>query len=199
MPTDTDIGNMALSRLGTRATIADLAENTTEARVLQTWYAATRDALLRARAWNFARVRRALSLSGTAPAGWTWSYALPSDCLRFLEIDRGGLLQAIPFEMVSDGANRFVLTDAAAAIGLYTQRVTDPNRMDPEFIKALVDQLAAHIAYPITQKTEVAVRLAQAARLSLEEAAADSANEEQTQGRGGGWADWDAEYVRVRV
>jgi len=32
MPTDTDIANMALSRLGTRATIADLSENSTEAR-----------------------------------------------------------------------------------------------------------------------------------------------------------------------
>ncbi len=45
MPADTDIGNMALSRLGTRATIADLTENSTEARQINLWYATVRDEL----------------------------------------------------------------------------------------------------------------------------------------------------------
>lgn len=199
MTTEVDIANMALSRLGTRATIADLSESSTEARVVGVWYAATRDALLRARNWNFARVRRTLSLSGAAPAGWRFSYALPSDCLRLLALEAGHATQALPaiaFEIVSDGASRFVLTDADDAVGLYTQRVTDPGRMDPGFVAAFVDQLAAHIAYPIAQKTEMAVRLAEIARHSLDQAAAQSANEDRMRDRG--WADWDADYVKAR-
>ena len=42
---------------------------------------------------------------------------------------------------------------------------------------ALVDQLAAHIAYPITQKTDTAVRLAQLARAALVDAMAADVNE----------------------
>lgn len=205
MTTDADIANMALSRLGTRATVADLSENSTEARVARTWYAATRDALLRERDWNFARVRRALSLSGIAPAGWRLSYALPADCLRFLgiddgSVDRGALDRGVPrppvpFETVSDGASRFVLTDEAGAVGLFTQRVSDRGRMDAGFVTAFVDRLAAHMAYPITQKTEVAVRLAELSRRSFDAAAATDANEAT---QPAGWAEWQAEYVRVR-
>ncbi|TBR28110.1 MAG: hypothetical protein EPO10_14715, partial [Reyranella sp.] len=80
MPADTDIGNMALSRLGTRATIADLTENSTEARQLNLWYATVRDELQSLVDWNFNRVSQALAASGTPPARWASSYAYPSDC-----------------------------------------------------------------------------------------------------------------------
>ena len=60
---------------------------------------------------------------------------------------------------------------------VYTARVDDPNLYDAGFASALVDQLAAHIAYPITQKTETAVRLAQLARAALADAMAADFNE----------------------
>lgn len=203
MPTDADIGNMALSRLGTQATIADLTEASTEARVLNTHYATVRDTLLRARNWNFARITQALSLSGTAPARWTYSYAYPSDCLRLLRLDMGAVSwdardPLLGFELGSDGSNRFIWTDHAEALAVFTQRVTDPNRFDPEFTVAFVDSLAAAIAYPITQKSEVAQRLAGRAAQSLSEAASESANEDAMQGRGGGWADWEADAIVAR-
>ena len=68
MPADTDIANMALSRLGTRATIADLSENSTEARQINLWYATVRDDLQSLVDWNFNRVSQALAASGH-PAG----------------------------------------------------------------------------------------------------------------------------------
>ena len=87
MPADTDIGNMALSRLGTRATIADLTENSTEARQINLWYATVRDELQSLVDWNFNRVTQALAASGTPPARWSASYAYPSDCLRMRRLD----------------------------------------------------------------------------------------------------------------
>ena len=176
--TDVDICNRALSRLGTRATISALDENSTEARTAFIWYAATRDTLLRAHDWNFARRRVVLAEQGTAPTGWTFRYALPTDCIRLLR-----LASANPdsgparFEVAGDATSRFVLCDEPAAEAVYTARVDDPNLYDAGFASALVDQLAAHIAYPITQKTETAVRLAQLARVALADAMAADVNE----------------------
>ena len=90
MTSDIDICNRALSRLGTRATIAALSENSTEARTAAIWYATTRDALLRAADWNFARRRVALAELGTPPTGWAFRYALPTDCLRLLRLASTG-------------------------------------------------------------------------------------------------------------
>lgn len=203
MTVDADIGNRALSRLGTRATISSLTENSAEARAINTWFAPTRDAILRARNWNFAKVTAALALSGTAPTRWTYSYAFPSDCLRFIEIDRGAVVSIattplLGFEIGSDGTNRFIWTDVQEAVGVYLQRVTDLSRADPEFLNALVDALAAAIAFPITQKRDVAQVLAQQAKATLEAAAADSANEDAMQGRGGAWADFTPDAISAR-
>lgn len=176
--TDVDICNRALSRLGTRATISALDENSTEARTAYIWYAATRDVLLRSHDWNFARRRGILAEQGSAPTGWTFRYALPTDCVRLLRI-----ASALPhrdpvrFEVAGDSTSRFVLCDEPAAEAVYTSRVDDPNLYDAGFASALVDQLAAHIAYPITQKTEIAVRLAQMARAALADAMAADVNE----------------------
>ena len=47
--------NMALSRLGTRARIADPQEDSVEAQHCAIWFDPARDAALRAHDWNFAR------------------------------------------------------------------------------------------------------------------------------------------------
>ena len=175
---EVDLCNRALSRLGTRATIAALSENSTEARTAAIWYAATRDALLRAHDWNFARRRIALAELGAPSSGWAYRFALPSDCLRLLRLESGARgLPSPRFEVAADGAGRVVLCDEPAPLAVYTARVADPGLFDPGFAQALVDQLAAHVAYPITQKTDLAVRLAQAARLALAEAMATDAGE----------------------
>lgn len=189
---DVDLCNRALSRLGTRATIAALDENSTEARTVSIWYAATRDALLRVHDWNFARRRVALADLGSPPTGWAGRFALPTDCLRLLRLASSTPERPSPrFEVAGDGANRVVLCDEPAPVAVYTARVTDPGSFDAGFAQALVDQLAAHVAYPITQKTDLAVRLAQAARAALAEAmAADSA--EAATGADDGVPDWIA-------
>lgn len=179
--TDVDICNRALSRLGTRATIAALDENSIEARTASIWYAATRDTLLRAHDWNFARRRVVLAEQGIAPTGWIFRYALPADCIRLLRLASANHeLRAPRFEVAADVTSRFVLCDEPVAEAVYTARVNDPNLYDAGFASALVDQLAAHIAYPITQKTETAARLAQLARAALADAMAADVNEAES-------------------
>ena len=188
--TDVDICNRALSRLGTRATISALDENSTEARTASIWYAATRDALLRIHDWNFARRRVGLARSEAAPTGWAFRYTLPTDCLRLLRLASATPGSGMPrFEVAGDSASRVVFCDEPAAEAIYTARNGDPNLYDAGFALALVDQLAAHIAYPITQKTETAVRLAQLARASLADAMAADVNEAGSEG-GDRMPDW---------
>ncbi len=182
MPADTDIGNMALSRLGTRATIADLTENSTEARQLKLWYETVRDELQSLVDWNFNRVSQALAASGTPPARWASSYAYPSDCLRMRRLDFGDAswvagLPATGFEIASNGSGTFLYCNEDQVSAVYAQRVTDPARFTPGFILAFVDCLAASVALAITQKADLAERLAHRAQERIERAMADSANE----------------------
>lgn len=182
MPADTDIGNMALSRLGTRATIADLTENSTEARQINLWYATVRDELLSLVDWNFNRVTQALTASGTPPARWSASYAYPSDCLRMRRLEFGASTwmwgePARGFEIASNGSGTFLYCNEDRVTAVFAQRVVDPVRFPPGFVLAFVDCLAAAIAHAITQKADLAERLARRAQDRIERAIADSANE----------------------
>lgn len=185
MATDVDIGNMALSKLGTRATIADLTENSTEARQINLWYATVRDDLQSLLDWNYNRVTQALAASGTPPARWAASYAYPSDCLKIWRIDFGGTCwnygdPVIPFEIASDGTNQLLLCNDTATEVVFAQRVSDSARFTPSFILAFVDCLAAAVALPITQKLDLAMRLQGIAQGHVEKAMAASANEQAT-------------------
>lgn len=186
MTTDVDIANMALGHLGTKATISDLAENSTESREIVRWYAPVRDSMLSALDWNFARVYQQLA-TGTAPipSRWGFAYAYPSDCLKFWRVDMGTptwfpVGPNPPFEVATDGTNRFIFCNISQAIGVYTQRVTDPNRFEPDFINAFAVGLASLIALPLTQKQDLKRDLGQEAKGLIETAMASSANEQTT-------------------
>lgn len=198
MATDVDIANMSLGHLGTRATISDLNENSTESREISRWYATVRDTLVSKVDWNFSRVYLALASGGTPPARWAYSYAYPSDCLKFRGFDWGSPLPypaclSTDFEVASDGTNRFIYCNYAQAIGVYSQRVTDPNRFEPAFAMAFSVSLAAMTALPITQKLDLKVRLEGEAQVLIEQAMASDANEQAGQQRAP-----DAESIRVR-
>lgn len=197
MTSDVDICNRALSRLGTKATIASMTENSTEARTCAIWYEATRDALLRAFDWNFARRRVVLADLGAPPTGWDYRYAMPTDCLRLLRLVDGVTVHpSAAFEVAGDADGRVILADEAEAEALYTAKVEIPDLFDAGFAAALVEQLAANIAYPITQKSDVSARLAQMARMAFNEAAASAANENRNSSNE--WADFTPDAISVR-
>lgn len=188
MASDVDIANMALGHLGTRATISSMTENSTEAREINRWYAQVRESLLRQLDWNFARVTATLALTGTAPTRWSYSYAYPSDCLKFWRLDLGDGLYyptepRAKFEIGSDGTDRYVWCNIDQAVGVYTQRVTNPALFDPEFTTAFAVSLAAMVAYAITNKQDLATRLEGKAASLIERAKADNANEAVTNER----------------
>lgn len=76
------IANLSLSRIGTRSSVADLTEDSPEARGFTTIYEQARDETLEAVDWGFARARRYLADLGSPPLDWQYRYAYPSDCLK---------------------------------------------------------------------------------------------------------------------
>lgn len=100
MTAPVDLVNRALSAIGARSTVANLElEQSVEAKQGRLLYAPTRDAMLRAAHWNFARKTAALSMLKAAPGTpeatgsgpwdpatmpappWLYEYAYPADCL----------------------------------------------------------------------------------------------------------------------
>src|SRR3954469_18396454 len=93
MTSAVDICNRALSLISGRSSIAALDEGSTESDQCSLHYASTRDSVLSAHRWDFARAQLTLgSLSSSLPP-WAYKYAVPSDCVkpRFL-MPQGGTL-----------------------------------------------------------------------------------------------------------
>lgn len=103
--TEIEIVNQALGTISARAKIASMDEHSTEAEAAKLYYADTRDALLRACPWNFARRVDYLTLFRAAPGtpenpspspgywtpnmpppGFLYSYYYPADCVKFRSV-----------------------------------------------------------------------------------------------------------------
>lgn len=165
MATVVDICNLALSRV--RAdTIGSLTESSTEAVQCNLLYELTRDHLLTAFAWPFAKTTRILSLKNDAPSEWQYAYDYPNDCLRVHYIlppnSHTGIVSGsgiavpnievdpVPYE-IGTGSNgsRQIWTNLEEAAIAYTKKVTDTRLFDPLFVQALAWNLAAELAIPL--------------------------------------------------
>lgn len=173
-----DVINAALVEVGGQRPIAWIYEGSPPARAALKIYGQTRDALLRARAWPFARRVLPLTLlKGPPPAGgytiaqpwtktypppgWLYEYAYPADCLLLGAVLPGpGMMfdldpQPVPFRVDNDSANsppsKVILTNAANAVAVYTGQITDPATWEPGFAEALIKALAAKLSKDLLQ------------------------------------------------
>jgi hypothetical protein len=156
------ICNIALSNLGDEK-IASLSENNDRARACDLRYEDVRDAVLRSYPWNCATTRVELARSTTDPVwGFTYSFALPSDCLRVLDVYD----YTVPFSI----EGRFLFTDNTTAKLKYIARITDPNDYDILLQHAIGIRLATEIAEALTGRTELKQEMYQKYLLLLTEA-----------------------------
>lgn len=151
--TDTEIANLALSKLGPGGGyVVDLStDDTVAGEALRRVYPAIRDEVLEAHGWGFATKRADLAADTTAPSwGYDARYALPSDCLKILALQSptASFVQAYAEE---DG---FILTDEPAPLYIrYLARVTNPGKFSGSFIAALAARLADEVCEVITKST----------------------------------------------
>lgn len=89
MPSEVDIANVALSRIGDDATVSsfDPPEGSAQADHCAKFYPIARDSLLEMYEWNWATTRDTLApLDVTPPGRWRYVYACPSDMLKALNV-----------------------------------------------------------------------------------------------------------------
>lgn len=164
MPSDIDICNLALTKLGAMR-ILSFADNTKAARSLNAIYALERDNELSAHQWNFAIVRTTLPALANAPAfDYTLAYQLPDDCLRVIQVGDTAPGSTRTDYLTEDGADyriegKTIVTGGVTAAGAsplplrYIARITDPNMFDAGFIKAFACRLAMEMAEDLTQSS----------------------------------------------
>lgn len=153
---ETEICNIALGEIGHQR-IMSLDDPTPQARYLKTFYAPTRDELLRLHPWNFATTRATLSRPTPAPAfGWRYAYGLPSDFIRLRQLNKFEAWEPATTHEIESGA---LLTDEEEAHVRYIFRQEDVAKFDPLFVRALAIALAAQVAKPITGDEDMATML----------------------------------------
>ena len=150
-----DICNSALNLLGA-STISALTDDSKNARLCNQRYEPIRNRVFRSHAWNCLHKRVQLAQNSTAPViEYTYAYALPSDCLRVLKVHNGttdSIASAIDYKL--EGKN--IVTDEGTIYLIYIALVTDPNEYDVYLQESISHQLAADIAYAITNNATLA-------------------------------------------
>lgn len=164
-----DISNLALSRIGDRATVTSISppEGSAQADHCARFWPMARDTALEAKPWRFAAARAELTLTDYPTANWSYAYFLPSDCLLARRIfppvevpaaSASAIFEAdaiveefdIRFDLETNDAGRQVLlTNQETATLGYTRRVTDPAKFTSTFTDAVVWLLASHLAGPV--------------------------------------------------
>ena len=147
MASETDIANRAM-RLLKAGRIAALGDGSANANAANDVYDEVRDELLRSHNWNFAKRRAKLALSSTAPvSGFDNACPLPSGWIRTIRISDNDADAGPPpvySEEESDGVG-VIATDVDELWISYVYKVTDANRMTPDFRTALAYALALAI------------------------------------------------------
>jgi len=150
-----DICNSALNLLGA-STISALTDDSKNARLCNQRYEPIRNRVFRSHAWNCLHKRVQLAQNSTAPVvEYTYAYALPSDCLRVLKVHNGttdSIASAIDYKL--EGRN--IVTDEGTIYLIYIALITDPNEYDVYLQESISHQLAADIAYAVTNNATLA-------------------------------------------
>ena len=139
---DVSICNTALITLG-EDPIASFDDDVKAARLCNSIYEDTRDAVLRDAKWNFALERVELALLTTTPEfEFSNQFQLPADCIRVVYTDD----DLAPYRIEGNK----LLTDSSSVKILYVKQVTDPVQFDTTFRAALSARLAMEMAIPLT-------------------------------------------------
>lgn len=137
-----NICNMAVVSLG-GSPITSLTDGTVESLLCNTIWNNARRATLRAHYWNFATKRTQLAVEVTTPTyGYKYSFPLPSDCLRVIEVldDRDYKVE-----------RKRILTNSPICYIKYIFDNEDIGQWDDSFIDLLVARLRVDLAFGITR------------------------------------------------
>lgn len=164
MTTAVSISNLALSHIGSRATVTSIATPTSvEAELCAQFLPHARRQLLDMFDFSFAVKRAALadySLVVTLPGQWACVYKYPDDCINALAVlDPARVYDEdqndYEFELGDDtDETRVIYTNVPEAVLRYTFDTENYSRYSPTAVLAVSHFLAAMIAGPIIKGSE---------------------------------------------
>lgn len=186
MASEIDIYNMALSHIGTTATVQDKAERSVERITCSRFYETARDALLSYKScdWRFAETSVLLADLGNPPTNWLYQYAFPNDCIRPMYIVIPGLPaprddQRLIFHVASGSSGRVILANQPEAELRYISRLTEAERYHAPFVEALALRLASMIAMPLVKEKTLRDELMNLSEQAIQVAMAFELNQAQ--------------------
>ena len=143
MASEIETINLALSFLG-ETSITSMIEDSVNANAVRIALPITRESLLTVHTWDFSLRRLKLEVSDhNAPAwGYQYSYPLPADCLRLIQV---GLFENDP-NISYKVEDRNILTDYTDILILYITRDINLQHASPLFIEAFAAKLAMNIS-----------------------------------------------------
>ena len=168
MASTVEICNIALSNLGDQL-ITSLTEANARARACNLRFNDTRDAVLRSHPWNCAMSRATLAVSGTPDWGYSNSFALPTDCLRVLDVENPDT------EWKIEGRN--IVSDGSTIKIRYIAQVTDTTLFDSTLVQAIALKLAWEIAETLTGNIDLKREMWQKYQFAISEARSNDAME----------------------
>ena len=150
-----DICNSALNLLGA-STISALTEDSKNARLCNQRYEPIRDRTFRSHAWNCLTKRVQLAKDSAAPVvEYANQFTLPTDCLRVLKV-HNGTTDSIASSIDYAVEGRKIKTNEGTVYLVYIAIDTDPNNYDTYLQESISHQLAADIAYAVTNNATLA-------------------------------------------
>lgn len=189
--TETEICNLALSRIGVTEYIDSLDEDSAHAQACSVIFDIARDTALASASWSFATKRATLALLDVEHDEWEYVYTLPADLLEVQSFWPATPKTPYGIELNSGGTARVIVTNAQDAVLIYTKRVTNTGLFTAQFCDALAWRLAVDLALSISKNPQMSGAAQQAYVMALSVASAASANgsfEEQA----------DSEFITIR-
>ena len=145
------IASNALQQLGDDPIASFSASEGKRARLCGNLWPQVRDYLLRKHPWPCARKRDILAPeSATPPFDWGFAFTLPGDWLRTIQVGNRG--ERIPHEV----EGRRIYADTNVLPLVYVWRNEDPALWDSLLCDLACAEMAARLAYPITQSASLA-------------------------------------------
>ena len=151
------VANNALSLIGV-SPITSLSDSSASAQLAARFFNPTRDEVLVSHPWNFAIKRAALTQAATPSSQYAYSYTLPADFLRLLQVNGYEVNQGEDDHNIEGS---LLLTNASTANIRYVARITDVAQWPALFSEAVSIKLAGKLAGPITQDRNLAASLLQ--------------------------------------
>ena len=145
MLTDLDIVNNALGRLGVER-IASLSDSNKRAKLASDFLDSSRKVTLEMVPWDFALKRVELISSGTPAFEYTHSFTLPSDWVSIVS-------EYNDEEYHVEGGK--ILANTDTLLIKYVYEIDETVKRTPNFNKAWYLNLAAEMAYSLTQNNKL--------------------------------------------